>query len=121
MDIGAELIREWHLARGWKDIGYHRVIKRNGIIENGRDFETVGAHVAGYNSDSIGICLVGGIDKNGTPEDNFTPEQHTALMAEIIRIRKLYPDIMICGHRDLDPNKACPSFDVREWLNKVGL
>ena len=65
MDIGAETIREWHTlpkpkGRGWSDIGYHWVIRRNGTVEAGRSEERAGAHAKGYNQDSIGICLIGG-------------------------------------------------------------
>jgi len=33
MDIGVKEIREWHLARGWRDVGYHFVIRRDGTLE----------------------------------------------------------------------------------------
>lgn len=34
MDIGADTIRDWHVnGNGWRDIGYHLVIKRNGDVE----------------------------------------------------------------------------------------
>src|SRR5690606_114532 len=62
MDIGAKEIDVWHKQRGWSKIGYHFVIRRNGVIEKGRDISEVGAHVEGYNKNSIGICMVGGID-----------------------------------------------------------
>ena len=61
MDIGAEDIRKWHVEeRGWSDIGYHKVIRRDGTVETGRDIDVSGAHAAGFNSVSIGVCLVGG-------------------------------------------------------------
>ena len=47
MDIGVEEIRKMHLAIGDKDIGYHRVIRRSGECEQGREDEEVGAHVKG--------------------------------------------------------------------------
>jgi N-acetylmuramoyl-L-alanine amidase len=72
MDIGAKEIRRWHKDRGWDDIGYHYVIRRNGDVEIGRPENAVGAHVAGKNSTSVGICLVGGIDDAGKPKANFT-------------------------------------------------
>ena len=65
-NITEEDIRKWHLDRGWSDIGYHCVIRRNGMIEFGRPLDVCGAHVKGYNHNSIGICLVGGIDRKGS-------------------------------------------------------
>jgi N-acetylmuramoyl-L-alanine amidase len=55
-DIGAAVIRDWHKQRGFKDIGYHYVIRRDGKIERGRPEQQVGAHVQGFNAHSIGIC-----------------------------------------------------------------
>lgn len=122
VDIGAEVIRIWHTRdNGWKDIGYHLVIKRDGTIEQGRPLEQAGAHVAGHNADSIGVCLVGGVNARMQPENNFTPEQWASLKRIVKDAQSTYNGIMVLGHRDLDAKKSCPSFDVREWLNKEGL
>lgn len=122
VDIGADVIRIWHTRdNGWKDIGYHLVIKRDGTIEQGRPLEQAGAHVAGHNADSIGVCLVGGVNARMQPENNFTPEQWASLKRIVKDAQSTYNGIMVLGHRDLDAKKACPSFDVREWLNKEGL
>lgn len=53
-------IRRWHIARGFNDVGYHFVIRRDGEVEMGRTLETIGAHCKGHNTNSIGTCLVGG-------------------------------------------------------------
>lgn len=121
MDIGAAEIRRWHKEKGWADIGYHYVIRRNGVLEVGRDEATVGAHVAGYNARSIGICLVGGIDEQGRAENNFTPAQFAALRRLLARLAARYPAARIVGHRDLNPGKDCPSFDIADWLKDTGL
>ncbi|ULQ47386.1 N-acetylmuramoyl-L-alanine amidase [Flagellatimonas centrodinii] len=125
MDIGAAEIRQWHLGNGWSDIGYNYVIRRNGLIENGRDLdrdgnvdEEVGAHAKGFNARSIGICLVGGLNQAGQPAPEFTEAQFTALNGLLAGLRIRYPNTEILGHRDLPGvAKACPSFDVRHWLN----
>lgn len=121
MDIGLREIRSWHVQQGWLDCGYHFIIRRNGTVENGRPHDVVGSHVKGYNSHSLGICLVGGIDAKGAPENNFTPEQFNALKLLLIATQRQYPDAEVRGHRDLDSGKACPSFDVNKWLHSVGL
>jgi len=120
MDIDADTIREWHKERGWSDIGYHHVIRRDGIIETGRDPKKIGAHVKGHNSDSLGICLVGGVAEDGrTPEANFTDEQMRSL-SQFLKIMKHALGLTnadIYGHRDAPGvAKACPSFDVAHWL-----
>lgn len=118
MDIGVREIRQWHKALGWLDVGYHYIIRRDGSIEQGRDVAVVGSHVAGHNSDSIGICLAGGVSEKDVkiPENNFTPEQFVSL-ENILRVTKrLYTKATVKGHRDFNPGKACPSFDVHKWL-----
>lgn len=111
-------IRRWHKTpkpkgNGWADIGYHYVVHLDGSIHEGRPLEKPGAHCRGHNADSIGVCYVGGLAADGkTPKDTRTPAQHAALDALIESLQGLYPDARVCGHNDLDPGKACPSFRV---------
>lgn len=127
-DIGVKEIDSWHRKQGWLKVGYHFVIRRDGTVENGRELNEVGSHVAGHNSRSIGICLVGGVDAKLKPEDNFTPEQKAALAGVLDGLIGRFPGAEVLGHRDLSPDKngdgtispdewlkACPSFDVRSW------
>ena len=69
VDYDVATIRKWHLKRGFKDIGYHFLIHLDGMIERGRPWDQPGAHAKGYNSNSIGICYVGGTDGMGRPTD----------------------------------------------------
>ena len=109
-------IDRWHRSRGWKGIGYHYVVRRNGIVETGRPIEEVGAHVKGHNKYSIGICYEGGLDAAGRPADTRTPEQRKALRELVEKLHTSFPKALIVGHHDLDPMKACPCFDaVREF------
>jgi len=121
MDIGKDEIDRWHKERGFREIGYHAVIRRNGGVERGRWERIPGAHVKGYNSRSIAVCMVGGIDEHGQPEDNFTAAQWSALLDLISYWHGNYPKAKIVGHRELDSGKACPSFDVQEWKKRVNI
>lgn len=120
MDIGAAEIKAWHRKQGWLDIGYHHVIRRNGAVEPGRPEDRPGAHARGFNHVSIGICLAGGVGEDGkTPENNFTDAQFAALRQLLNDLIQRYPHAKIVGHRDLpNVNKACPSFDVKEWWSQ---
>ncbi len=120
MDIGAAEIDRWHKERGWDGIGYHYVIRRSGVIESGRPLDinaapgwqtVTGAHVAGSNAESIGICLAGG--KGGLPL--YTPEQMSSLRHLVETVTRIAPAAEVVGHRDLDAGKACPGFDVGAW------
>lgn len=117
MDVGVKEIRQWHRQRGFVDIGYHYVIRRDGTVETGRPEDTVGAHVEGYNTASIGVCLVGGVDAKGKAANNFTVAQFTALLEILTRLQEKYNNPKIQGHRDFPGvRKDCPSFDVKTWL-----
>jgi len=104
----AQNIHQWHLERGFDGIGYHYVVLPTGDIENGRPEYWQGAHVRGHNKGSIGICLIG--------VDDFTRDQLTALRYLIMQLIHKHPLAEVFGHRDLDPNRTCPNFDVKEWL-----
>lgn len=103
-------------------IGYHFVIRRDGRVETGRPVDAIGAHVEGYNSTSVGICLAGGVDEHGRSRDNFTPAQYAALAELLIELKAKYPKATIRGHRDFPKvAKDCPCFDVRNWVNQTGV
>lgn len=117
MQIGVEEIRQWHMAKGWSDVGYHYVIRRNGKVEKGRDLETAGAHVKGHNAQSIGICLVGGISESGKSEANFTIHQYIELAQLLNYLKHIYPTAEILGHKDVpEVSKDCPCFNVRALM-----
>lgn len=111
--VTVKQIREWHVnGRGWKDIGYHYVVYLDGSVHNGRPVSMVGAHCEGHNARSIGVCYVGGCDKDGkTPKDTRRPIQKTALRQLLKRLKMTYANAKIYSHRDF-AQKACPSFDA---------
>jgi len=124
MDIGTEEIHQWHIRRGIKSprgslTGYHGVIRRDGTLEYGREMMEIGAHCRGINQSSVGVCLVGGIESGSSPpapEDNFTLQQMHTLVDVIRFCRIVWPDIKIIGHTEYNNRKACPCFDVQEFL-----
>lgn len=121
-DFTVEDIRRWHVqGNGWRDIGYHFVIYRDGTIHIGRPLEQVGAHTSGHNAHSIGICYVGGVAADRkTPMDTRTPQQREALVTLVRILKQAYGISKVSGHREY-ANKACPSFDVQKWRKEVGV
>lgn len=122
MDIGWREINQWHVRdNGWSAVGYHVVIRRDGTIEAGRPLDTVGAHVASRNSDSIGVCLIGGKGAYAgmNPEKHFTKEQLASLVVVVKELLEKYPGAEVLGHRDADKGKQCPSFDAKNWWKSL--
>ena len=118
--VTVETIRKWHIARGWSDIGYHFVIYLDGSVHEGRPLEAIGAHTSGQNLYSIGICYVGGCDKNMKPKDTRTPAQEAALVKLVKSLEGRFPGASVHGHNEFAA-KACPSFDVQKWRKEVGV
>lgn len=107
-------IRRWHVQeRGWRDIGYHWVIDRDGAVAPGRQETEIGAHVEGHNAGTIGICLLGGYGaRTDDPfEKNFTAAQKAAMVRLIGEIKGRAPIRKVSGHNDYAA-KACPGFRV---------
>lgn len=117
-------IDRWHRERGWDGCGYHYVITLDGSIEPGRDVTEAGAHVAGHNAHSIGICYIGGMNaQNTAAADTLNDRQALALELLLLGLRAKYGQtVEILGHRDF-PNvaKECPSFDVADWCASRGI
>lgn len=117
-----EDIDRWHAERGFKrdpalvghnmphlkSIGYHYVIYVPGAVSIGRGLEEPGAHAQGHNANSVGVCLIG--------TDKFTPAQWASLKANVRATQARYPGARVIGHREVNPNKTCPGFDVQAWL-----
>lgn len=103
--IGVNQIREWHLRRGWKDVGYHYLIRRSGVLEKGRADNVQGAHTLGHNRNSLGVCLIGTKD--------FTQQQIitlTTLMKELYEKYQITDEDWYCHYQFA--NKRCPNIPV---------
>lgn len=125
-NIDRDEIRRMHVeGNGWSDIGYHWVIRRDGTVQKGRPLARSGAHAKGYNTYSIGICLIGGLADNGLPTEgihHFTIEQQLSLAFLVNETRKHFNITSVVGHRELpDVKKLCPTFHVPLWLDTIPL
>lgn len=117
----AQVIDKWHKANGWRGIGYHYVIMNgrrtphyeeeiyDGILEDGREIKDPGAHAVGYNSNSIGICLIGRAE--------FTTAQLHSLLILLVKLIDTYEIKIdnILGHYETENanGKTCPNFDMK--------
>lgn len=134
-EVSADEIRRWHTApvsqggRGWKQVGYTDMVHLDGCVErlvdNNEDAQVDAWEVtngaAGYNSISRHIVYVGGCDKAGMPKDTRTEAQREALKHYVEDFHARFPQVKIVGHHELNPGKACPSFDVPTWLRSIGI
>lgn len=135
-EVTAADIRHWHTdpvakgGRGWKQVGYTDLFHLDGtrerLVDNNEDAEVdpweVTNGAAGYNSVSRHIVYAGGCSEDGkSAKDTRTEAQKTALTQYVREFYERFPQVRIVGHRELNPKKACPSFDVQAWLRSIGI
>lgn len=113
-DVGVAEVTQWHRARGWKNIGYHYLVRLDGSVEKGRPASQPGAHCYGHNAHSVGVAYVGGLDGEGRPKDTRTEAQRRAMLKLLADLTRMYR-CRIHGHRDY-AQRDCPCFDAaREY------
>lgn len=113
-------IDRWHRERGWKGCGYHYVITLDGKVEQGRPEQVAGAHCTGRNSESIGVCYIGGCDMVGKSKDTRTPEQKKAmvtLVRQLMQAHGIGIEDVHC-HNEFS-SKACPSFSIEKFRKEL--
>ena len=110
----------WETTLGWKMPGYHFIIKPNGDAVNLLSIDKVSNGVQGYNSETINISYIGGIDSKGKAFDNRTPQQKATLLRLLQELHAKFPKAIIQGHRDF-PNvkKDCPSFNAKKEYETI--
>jgi N-acetylmuramoyl-L-alanine amidase len=120
-----DILSYWKNALGWKAPGYHVIVEPNGTAHELQNIASPTNGVRGFNSNSIHISYIGGVDVNGKALDNRTPEQKKVIREYLLKWKKQFPKSKIKGHRDFSPDKngngrvdpwerikECPSFDA---------
>lgn len=140
-EVTSAEIRHWHCdpkpkGNGWKQVGYTDMFHLNGgcerLVDNNEDANVdpweVTNGAAGYNGISRHIVYVGGLEnrpgvpyKDLKPKDTRTDAQMKAMEKYVKNFHRKHPEVRIVGHRELNPSKDCPSFQVREWLRNIGI
>ncbi|MRM97665.1 N-acetylmuramoyl-L-alanine amidase [Riemerella anatipestifer] len=123
--------RFWREKLGWKNVGYHYIIKPDGEIVQLADLNTITNGVKGRNKNAINAAYIGGVEK-GKAVDNRTLQQKASQVKLLRELQEKFPKTEIVGHRDLSPDlngdgiisphewtKECPSFDVKQWLKEI--
>ena len=118
-NLNTEELNKIHRQKGFLNIKYHFIIKRDGTVETGRHVDEVGSHTEEFDEESISICLIGGIapDQEVEPRLNYTSRQWDSLKTTIKSLRLLYPGAHVLGFNDVEENKISPYFDVQAWFD----
>lgn len=81
---------------GFSRVGYHYVIRRDGLIEDGRQESEASLHDhISTARQSLSICLVGGAGEDGKPFNNFTEVQWIALTQKVWQLCEDHPEAVI--------------------------
>lgn len=120
-DYTVEQLLHDHRARGFRTIGYHFYVRRDGSVSQHRRLLEVGAHCRPFNRCSIGVCYEGGLDAEGHPADTLTPEQTDRLERLLLKLLRTFPKAQLRGHRDMPGSvpKACPCLDCRDVFRAI--
>ena len=126
-DIDSATIDRWHRERGFREIGYHIYIRKDGSVEYGRDLSQPGrfeqgAHSRDENSQSVGVCYEGGVTR-ANPNYGFdtrTAAQKNTMIREIEKLKERFPNAIVMGHRDMPgASTQCPGFNASLWWSEV--
>jgi len=115
--LAADAFDRYHRkANGWDCIGYHGVIGVDGSSEAGRYETSSGAHALGFNTRSLGLCLVGRLD--------WEPPEKAQMATALEWIRgwmQTYsiPPERVIGHREtylIRRGYDLGQIDAMEWV-----
>ena len=125
-------LRQEFKRKGWVTPGYHYVVSPDGKVTQMLPEDKVSNGVKGYNSITVNVAYIGGIDRSGKPIDNRTLEQKTSLLTLLKALHKKYPTAIIQGHRDFSPDlnhdgkitpnewiKVCPCFNAKDEYSNL--
>tara|TARA_Y100001938_G_scaffold150382_1_gene241055 strand:- start:1848 stop:2405 length:558 start_codon:yes stop_codon:yes gene_type:complete len=119
-DEGVESMRSLHMRQGCVDVGYHFIIRRNGVTDLGRPIHAIGNHCPQVDEQSVGICLIGGGDKNRKAKaPDYNIPQMESLAYICLSLVKIYPEAEIVGHNRFSPESKCPVFNIPDWWSEV--
>ncbi len=119
-DEGVDFMRSVHMRQGCIDVGYHFVVRRNGVVETGRPIHAPGNHCGKADAQSVSICLIGGGDKNRKAKaPDYTIAQMTSLAYICLCLVRIYPEAEVVGHNRFNPENKCPVFNVADWWAEV--
>lgn len=108
------ILKYWKKELGWRNPGYHLIVKPKGEWTLIADFNDVTNGVEGFNQTSIHISYIGGLDGRYP----ITQEQKHVFKVFVTEWLSKYPRFKIRGHSDFTDSKTCPNFDVSGWKRK---
>ncbi len=92
------------MSNGWTGIGYHFFVRKDGRVYRGRPINSVGVHVYGKNSRSVGICAEGDYHN----KDKTMPQAQKRAIIELVSYLKgIYPNAKVVGHGEIGDSN-CP-------------
>ena len=116
-NVNSAAIHRWHINNGWKGIGYHYIIRKDGTIERGRPLGTTGAHCYNQNEHTVGICIIGNFELARPTQAQFRSAEK--LIGAVCGIYGINPtDQSVVGHKYYN-RTACPGTYLQQWVPDI--
>lgn len=110
-------VQDLHMeANHWADVGYHYAIDKNGALYEGRDINVRGSSVAGFNTGTIGVVVMGNFEY-----DEPLELQLTVLQTLINWLTATYSLTHLAGHGEFNPESVCPGKNMLPYLDTIAL
>ena len=109
--VSWQAIRDYHLSKGWRDVGYHLGVEMVGdryevLMGRPLNARAAAAYQQQMNERAIHVCFVGNYDETVPPVGMLRyAAQHLTPICEAFNIA--IDDAHVIGHRKVAP-KSCP-------------
>ena len=100
--------------RGWADVAYHFFVGKTGTLYEGRALNVRGTHVAGHNTGSVGVCLLGNYEEQTPPL-----EQLASALLLVDWLAHTLALTHLAGHFEFNSDTVCPGANMVPHLDML--
>lgn len=105
---------DYHMSKGWIDIGQHVTLAPDGKWVTGRDFDDAPASISGWNLRAFAVEMLGDFDIG---QDSLEGEQRLSILELTAYFIKRFGEDCVKFHREgPDVTKTCPGTGINKEI-----